>query len=175
MDRLIDVLCLSSRLESGQLPFQPVRFDLLEAVRAAAVEVEDRARLECATIETKLPDGPVAVVADSGHIIRILVNLLNNALTYSARPATVTVVVRPGPDVEVVVRDRGIGIAAERQRAIFERFERLSGDAPRFTAGLGLGLPISRDLARLNSGSLSLEHSAPGEGSIFVLRLPAAT
>ena len=70
------------------------------------------------------------------------------------------------------MRDRGIGIAADRQRAIFERFNRLDSTPPRFTSGIGLGLPISRDLAALNGGTLTLDHSEPERGSVFVLRLP---
>jgi signal transduction histidine kinase len=174
LEMLIDVLYFASRLEGGQLPRRPQRFDIAEAVHLAVDEIADRARLEWATIDSRLPETPLAVWADRSHVVRILVNLLNNALTYSRRPATVTVGVRHAVDVEVVVRDRGIGIAADRQRAVFERFQRVGSDAPRFTAGLGLGLPLSRQLAVLNGGSLTLERSAPGEGSTFVLRLPAA-
>jgi signal transduction histidine kinase len=114
-------------------------------------------------------DGPIYVTADRGHVVRIVVNLLHNALTYSERPAKVTVEVRRRASAEVVVRDWGIGIAADRQREVFQRFTRL--DPARYTTGVGLGLPLSRDLAIANGGSLILDHSEPGHGSTFVLRL----
>jgi signal transduction histidine kinase len=173
LDSLIDVLLMSSRLAGGRLPVQASHFDVAEAVQAAVAEVAPRASLEWATIDAWLPDsGPVEVTADRSHVVRILVNLLNNSLTYSPRPATVTIAVRRQQHAEVIVRDRGIGLAADRQRAIFERFTRVGDRRSWFTAGLGLGLPMSRELAMLNRGSLTLDHSEPGGGSIFVLRLP---
>jgi signal transduction histidine kinase len=84
----------------------------------------------------------------------------------------VNIEVRRRQYAEVMVRDRGIGIAADRQREVFERFQRLDSAQARHAAGVGLGLPMSRDLAALNGGSLTLEHSEPGRGSAFVLRLP---
>lgn len=174
MDSLIEMLTVASRFAGGQLVVQRTRFDLAGAMEEAVAEVADRARLEWAAIDTRLPANPVAVFADRAHVVRILVNLLNNALTYSPRPARVTVAFRRRESADVFVSDRGIGIAADRQRAIFERFVRLNEARSRYTAGLGLGLPLSRELAELNGGSLSLAHSAPGLGSVFVLRLPLA-
>jgi len=174
LDALIETLYVASHVAGGRLAVQPVRFQLAGAVQAAVAEVADRARLEWAAIDTRLPVYPIEVVADRGHVIRIIVNLLNNALTYSPRPARVTVAFRRRESADVFVSDRGIGIAADRQRAIFERFVRLDEARSHFTAGLGLGLPLSRELAELNGGSLTLESSQPGEGSVFVLRLPVA-
>ncbi len=171
LDSLIDVLQTASRLANGLLPVQPARFELGSAVDEAVSEVAGRARLEWATVETAFIDGPVHVTADRGHVVRIVANLLHNALTYSTRPAKVTIEVRRRTHAEVIVRDRGIGIAADRQRQVFERFRRLDSARPRYTAGVGLGLAISRELAVVNGGSLTLDHSEPGHGSTFVLRL----
>jgi two-component system sensor histidine kinase SenX3 len=74
--------------------------------------------------------------------------------------------------VEIAVHDNGIGIAAERHGRIFERFSRFAAGGVDRPSGLGLGLSISRDLAELNGCQLLLEWSAPGEGSVFVLRFP---
>jgi len=111
--------------------------------------------------------------ADRGHVARILDNLLNNALTYSESPASVTVELRPRDPIEVAVEDLGQGIPPDQQDRVFERFHPVDGAAPRPGAGLGLGLSISRELAKLNGCALELERSAPGRGSVFVLRLPA--
>lgn len=174
MDSLIEMLTVASRFAGGQFVVQRTRFDLASVVQAAVAEVADRARLEWATIDTRLAADPIEVFADRAHVVRILVNLLNNALTYSPRPARVSIAFRCRESADVFVTDRGIGIAADRQRAIFERFVRLDEARSHFTAGLGLGLSLSRELAELNGGSLSLAHSAPGLGSVFVLRLPLA-
>jgi signal transduction histidine kinase len=171
LDSLIDTLQTASKLANGLLPVQRTAFELSDAIEAAVSEVAGRARLEWATIETELLDAPIHVTADRSHVVRIVVNLLHNALTYSERPAKVTVEVRRRASAEVVVRDRGIGIAADRQREVFERFTRLDSAPSRYTTGVGLGLPMSRDLAIANGGSLTLDHSEPGQGSTFVLRL----
>jgi signal transduction histidine kinase len=110
--------------------------------------------------------------ADRGHVARILDNLLNNALTYSPSPACVTLELRATDPIEVAVEDRGSGIPADQHELVFERFHRVQGATTRGGAALGLGLSISRELARLNGGALLLERSAPGQGSVFVLKLP---
>jgi signal transduction histidine kinase len=172
LDGLIDVLNLASKLADGRLPVEARQFDVAEAVEAAMAEVADRARLELAKIEVRLAGHPLEVTADRGHVVRILVNLLNNALSYSSRPASVIVAVRRRDRAEVFVSDRGVGIPANRQREVFERFNRIEDANSPATPGLGLGLPLSRDLAMLNGGTLALDHSGPGQGSVFVLRLP---
>jgi two-component system sensor histidine kinase SenX3 len=76
-----------------------------------------------------------------------------------------------GDVVEVAVVDRGHGIPRDQHGRVFERFHRVDVGPARTAAGLGLGLTISQELARLNGGDLVLERSAPGQGSVFVLRL----
>ena len=173
LETLVEALLTTARLEVG-LPRAPVDFDVCDEVRQAAGRAGPRARLERAAIELQLPGRAVLTRADRGHVGRILDNLLNNALTYSERPASVTVSVRGGDQVEVAVADRGLGIPPEQHHRVFERFHRLERGGSRFTPGLGLGLSISRELAQTNDGALVLEASTPGEGSVFVLRLPAA-
>ncbi len=172
LESLVEVLVLSARLDGGSLPRSAVPMDVGRAVREAVDRAYPRARLENASIEVRVPaSGPVAS-ADEGHVARILDNLLNNALNYSPTPAHVVVEVREGPPVEVAVRDRGNGIPPGEHDRVFERFHRVETEAAPSGAGLGLGLTISRELANLNGGSLLLERSTPGQGSVFVLRLP---
>jgi signal transduction histidine kinase len=173
LESLVESLLTTAKLDGGLLPRSAVALDVGLAVREAVERVRPRARLEGASIEVRAPErGPVAR-ADRGHVARILDNLLNNALTYSSIPASVTVEVRARDPIEVAVRDLGQGIPPEQHERVFDRFHRIDGAAARSGAGLGLGLTISRELAHLNGGALVLEGSAPGRGSVFVLRLPA--
>jgi signal transduction histidine kinase len=175
LESLVETLVMAARLEGGgTVPTSPVRLDVEQAVREAVERARPRARLEGASIDVRVLGTAHPVRADRGHVARVLDNLLNNALTYSDRPATVAVEVRPCDPVEVAVVDLGQGIPADHHERVFERFHRVEGSSSRAGTGLGLGLSISRELAGLNGGSLVLERSAPGRGSVFVLRLPLA-
>lgn len=174
MESLIGALLDVTRLEAGVFPRRSEVLHLEDVVAAAVTAVQPRAEQQEATIRVALPGALPVVNADPEHLVRILINLLHNALTYSPAPAQVAVLGRVGVQVELVVRDRGVGIPRADRHRIFEPFERVDGTMPDFTAGLGLGLSISRQLARLNGGELELEQSEPGQGSAFRLGLPPA-
>jgi signal transduction histidine kinase len=175
LDSLVEALLTTARLEVGSLPRAAGELDVCQAVQDAAARLRPRARLEGARIEVRLPEEDVRTRADRAHVARILDNLLNNALTYSPRAARITMEVRAGDPIQVVVRDRGQGIPPEHHERVFERFHRVEGSTSRYSPGLGLGLAISRELAQMNGGTLVLEESKPDVGSVFVLRLPLVT
>jgi signal transduction histidine kinase len=175
LESLTEILVTAARLESTDLPRELDMFDVAEAVDVAVQNVQPRARLEQATVDVYAAGRQLWIMADRQHVARVLTNLLNNALSYSSRPASVAVEIRDLSPVEVAVHDGGIGIPPEYQGRIFERFSRFVEPGAARASGLGLGLSISRDLAELNGGELVLERSAPGGGSTFVLRLPLAT
>jgi signal transduction histidine kinase len=119
-----------------------------------------------------VPQAPCEVQGSAVWIERILTNLVANAVKYSADTEPVDVGVEAdGGDIVVSVTDHGPGIPVEDQERIFARFERLA--ATQTQTGTGLGLYITRRLARGMGGDVSVT-SAPGAGSTFSLRLPAA-
>jgi PAS domain S-box-containing protein len=129
----------------------------------------------------------LAFIGDEDRVRQVLVNLLSNAVKFTNAGGTVSleagIVEQPqaparlegaGPWAFVRVRDTGIGIAEDQHLAIFEPFHQAQSGHTRQHGGTGLGLAISRRLARLMNGDLCLERSAPGEGAVFALWLPAA-
>ena len=103
-------------------------------------------------------------------VIQILVNLIGNAIRHSPQGGVIAIgFARTSVAASVSVRDQGAGIAAADHQRIFERFEQ----AQPSEGGTGLGLAISRRLAQSMGGDVTLE-SAPGEGALFTLTLPAA-
>ena len=174
LESLVELLVVAARLEGGGLPHAADELDMVREVAEALERVRPRARLEGARLSTRVRGGHHAATADRAHVALILNNLLNNALTYSPAPADVTVEVRDGEAVEVAVLDQGHGIPSEEHERVFQRFHRVDVGPARTSAGLGLGLTISQELASLSGGELVLERSAPGEGSVFVLRLHRA-
>ncbi len=127
-------------------------------------------------LECSLPALAVPVTGDPEQISRVLDNLLNNALTYRRgnQPPWVRLEVSSEKgQAAVAMEDRGRGVPPEMRERIFERFVRADELTDR-TGGTGLGLYISQQLAQRHGGVVELQHSVPGEGSRFVLRLPLA-
>lgn len=164
IDRLLDV----SRITAGRLVMHPEAVDL----RALVVEVIDRHAGElrqsgspCALA----PGGEVAGRWDRMRLEQIVTNLLSNAIKYGEGKPVEVGVAREGDWAALTVRDQGIGISAEDQQRIFQRFERaVSGYQ---FAGLGLGLWIVRQVVEAMGGSIQVS-SRPGEGATFTVRLP---
>ena len=170
---LVDDILLAGRLESGVARATSRRLDVREAVQEAVQRAKARADLMDAEVQLRAPAEPVPAACDLDHIGRILDNLLNNALNYSARPAWVRVDVgREDGWAVVKVEDRGRGIPAEQRERIFQQFYRVDDAGASYPPGTGLGLFISRSLAERHGGRLDLEWSEVGAGSRFALRLP---
>jgi signal transduction histidine kinase len=139
----------------------------------ALVLPQATAKRQLLTCDTRTPD--LAVRADREKLRQVLLNLLSNAVRHSPVGASITVVAEQleSDRIAIKVCDTGPGIPRERQEAIFEPFVQLDRSLTRSTEGVGLGLAISRDLARGMGGDITVV-SAPGEGACFVLELPAA-
>lgn len=168
MNRLIDDV-LGSIADGAEHGRGKHVCDVREAALEAITRARARAALDAATIRVELPDGAVWASADPLQVGRILDNLIGNALTYSRPPAWVTVEAHAGDPVAVIVRDRGMGIPEDERERVFEPRHRAHRDG----SGHGLGLALCRELAAANGGSVELETSAPGTGSVFIVRLPA--
>ena len=165
-----DVLDLS-KIEAGkiELSLQPVMFpslieDLFVTVRPLADEYGSTLSLEI--------DGdgePFTVVSDPRRVRQVLLNLLSNAIKFGdGKPIQVVCKQTENKGVEIEVIDQGVGIAKDDMTRIFEEFVQVSESKQ---PGTGLGLPISRRLAQLLDGSLTVR-STPGQGSVFCLTLP---
>ena len=147
------------------------RVDLNEVVRAA-LRIAGGELRHRAEVINELEDR-IEVEGDAGRLTQVLVNLLvNSAHAMAHRPIAQNRIVvrtwRDGDKVRVSVRDNGTGIALEHQHRIFDTF--FTTKAP--GVGTGLGLPISRDIARAHGGDVELG-SVPGEGACFTVTLPA--
>ncbi len=157
----------TSRIEAGTFGYQFDDVDLGEVLRdsVAAAEIgQDEVRLS-AELPTALP----VVRGDPERLRQLVDNLISNAIKYSDSGGEVGVDVATDDGQLVVrVRDTGPGIRPEHHVQIFEKFGRAGGSAK---PGTGLGLFLSRSFAEAHGGSLDVE-STPGEGSVFILRLP---
>jgi PAS domain S-box-containing protein len=170
---LVDGILIAARLEEGPIGLALEPVDLREVVAEALIRLQPRARLTHAEVVSELPETSLLVVAHRESLDRIIDNLLNNALAYSATQPRVRLRLgRLADEAVVAVDDEGVGIPAEMSERIFERLVRIDQPELGYPPGTGLGLYISRALAERMSGTLVLASSKPGTGSTFELRLP---
>jgi len=171
LSQLVQELIDLSRLESDDPLAEPEVVDL-DGVIAAGL---DRTRELAAAKDIRLKhDGESGLVVFGSHtqLVMALGNLLSNAVNYSSDATTVSVRVRrSGALAEIDVVDQGIGISAEEQERIFERFYRADPARSRMTGGTGLGLSIVKHIARNHGGDVRVV-SRVGGGSTFTLRVP---
>src|SRR2546425_762605 len=175
LNSIVDDLLTAARIEGGTVPTDTKTLDLREMARQAIGRAEARAGLLKAEVLYEEPDEPVAINADREQLARIIDNLVNNALTYTAGPPWVNLTVTTEGGPALIIEDHGVGVPRDKHEKIFERFFRIDDPGLGPQPGTGLGLFISRELAERHGGSLTLERSEVGKGSTFVLRLPAAT
>jgi signal transduction histidine kinase len=171
MNALIEQMLDAARLEEGRLQLQLRPLEVGSVVERA-VEMMRPLADDAHPINLRVDEQPLVAPVDAGRVQTILTNLVDNAIKYSPDGGPVECEVSGTQDtVTIAVRDVGVGIAGEDLPRLFSRFGRVSSDATRHIPGIGLGLYLARELARLHGGDISVE-SQPGVGSTFVLTLP---
>jgi signal transduction histidine kinase len=172
LERIVDDLLNASNLEVIGQDLELETLDLRRVVNEAVERVQPRAVLLRAVVTVKLPSDPVPVEADTSQLGRVLDDLINNALTYTVRrPQLVIGLSTHSRRAIVRVADNGIGIPKDERERVFDRLYRVA-DPRVVVPGIGLGLYISRHLAEGFGGTLVIESSSPGTGTVFALALP---
>ncbi|HEX6349487.1 MAG TPA: HAMP domain-containing sensor histidine kinase [Candidatus Dormibacteraeota bacterium] len=171
MNALIEQMIEAARLEEGRLELHPVETDLRELAKKA-VEVIAPLTDKEHKLKVETPAQEVRATVDPERVSTILTNLLSNAIKYSPRGGEVRcVVTREGGMAVVEVSDQGVGIAPEEMDRLFTRFGRIANLETRHIGGTGLGLYLSRQLARMQGGDVTVS-STPGKGSTFRFAVP---
>lgn len=162
-----------ARLDSGRIELRARPVSVLDALERAERLMRVQAADAGLTLRRDLAcDERTTVLADAARLQQILLNLLTNAVKYTPPGGEITVACSTAGDrVRIRVRDTGIGIAPEQLPRIFAPFVQIDPSGAR---GVGLGLAISRDLARAMDGDVTAE-STPSAGSVFIVDLPAAS
>ena len=169
-DAMVRDLLDVTRIAAGRLGLDAKDVDLTAVVREVVERFEDEAARAGSPLELR-DRGPVLLRCDRARVDQVVTNLLSNAVKYGARKPVRVSVGKEGDRAVIVVQDRGIGIAPELHRRIFERFER--GVSGRSFGGFGLGLWIAREIVLSHGGTIGVE-SAPGAGSTFRVEIPLA-
>jgi PAS domain S-box-containing protein len=169
---LINDILSFARLEAGRIELSVDSVPTDEVLRSVEPLVSPLASTRGVEYRVEPPEPGVTVQADDERLRQILLNLVGNAIKFTPGGGTVTVTCDALHDrVEIHVHDNGIGIAQEEQATIFDPFRQADRRLDKPREGVGLGLSISRDLARMMGGDISVR-SRPGEGSTFTISLP---
>jgi signal transduction histidine kinase len=161
------------RIESGRMEYQFGRASMAEALADVAGMLGGMAKEKSLTLTVPPGDAEVVAWADADRVRQILVNLIMNAVKYTPPGGTITLsCAAVGETVFARVADTGPGIPVGRLESIFEPFVQLTSGLTDRGGGVGLGLPISRDLARAMNGDVQVESTE--RGSCFSLVLPRA-
>jgi PAS domain S-box-containing protein len=164
-----------SRIEAGHVKYTITAVPVKDVLERMEGMIEPQARARSIGYECENAADGLAVFADREKLEQVLINLLGNAVKFTPSGGRITLFAEPDPAVvRIHVRDTGIGIDASQLSAIFEPFVQIEPALTRTTEGAGLGLAISRDLARGMGGDLRVT-SAPGAGATFTVELPRAS
>jgi signal transduction histidine kinase len=161
-----------SRIEAGHLTYDIAPISLAHVINAVGPLVAPQAKKKSIKLDIDTSTRTCIALGDRAKVDQILLNLLTNAIKFTAQRGSVKVTCRVSENTAAIdVVDTGVGIPVEKQEAIFEPFVQLGRSLTSAHEGVGLGLAISRDLARAMGGDLTVL-SAPGAGSTFTLTLP---
>ncbi|HUR35781.1 MAG TPA: ATP-binding protein [Vicinamibacterales bacterium] len=170
--RLVEDLLDVSRIVSGKLPLEREAFDLRGAIAAAVESIRPAAASKGVAVFSQL-DPTAPTHGDAGRIQQVAGNLLSNAVKFTPSGGHISVALRDrGTAGELEVRDDGVGIAADLQPHIFERFRQGDGSTTRAHGGLGLGLAIAKHIVDAHHGTIEVESPGLDGGAVFRVRIP---
>ena len=174
--QLIEDLLDVSRIISGALRLQMQPIALGPVIEAAVGNARPGAHAKGIRLDVVLQASKAMIAGDPVRLQQIVSNLLVNAVKFTPSGGTIEVrLERRGLEVQIVVKDTGVGIREEFLPYVFERFRQDDATEARAHGGLGLGLAIVRHLVTLHNGSIQAESPGEGQGSTFTVTVPALT
>jgi len=171
LDLVNEILDLS-KVEAGRMELEPSEFALDETIRGALAFVRERAVRHGIALGADVPTDLGTIVGDERKVRQVLLNLLSNAVKFTPDGGTISVQVRRGDgEVQVSVRDTGIGIASEDQAKVFDEFQQVGKASDRSREGTGLGLTLAKRFVELHGGRIWIE-SEVAKGTTFIFAIP---
>lgn len=173
LTQMVQELLELSRIESGRFPFHPQAVPVADLVLRPVERLQPQGERAGVDLFVDMPGGLPLVMADPERIHQVMINLLHNAIKFTAQGGSITITAQSEPDgcaVVISVEDTGIGVPAGDLDRIFERFYKT--DRARTAGGTGLGLAIAKHIIQAHEGRIWAE-SVEGQGSHFRFTLPA--
>lgn len=169
---LVESVLQTSKSESGQLALQPQVFDIRVLIEGILHKMKVQFQNNNAKVQFIFDQGLWNIKADKSHITSVIYNLLDNALKYGGTPPKIDIALQKSDDnIQIHVKDNGVGIPKIYQPNIFEKFFRVPTGDVHDTKGHGLGLTYVADVVKKHLGNIQVT-SSPGQGSTFIINLP---
>jgi PAS domain S-box-containing protein len=173
--RLVDDLLDISRISRGRIELRREQVDLRRIIEHGAETIRPACDDMQHQLHIDLGNEPLWVDGDPARLTQAISNLLTNACRYMERGGNVWITARRDDhEIEIRVRDTGIGIAPDQLRTIFDMYSQGDSSLERSQSGLGIGLTLVQSLVDLHGGRITAHSEGPGQGSEFVVRLPLA-
>ncbi|MEO5670261.1 MAG: ATP-binding protein [Ramlibacter sp.] len=171
--RLVDDLLDVSRITGGRLEIRREPIHVAQLLEQVVDTLQQSLYRRSLTLDLAPGMQDVWVTGDEVRLVQVFNNLLVNAIKFTAPGQSISVSAAPaGSDVQVEVRDDGVGLSPEELDKIFELFYQAPQSSDRALGGLGLGLPIVRSLLKMHDGTVRATSDGPGHGCRFTVRLP---
>ncbi|WP_321840012.1 hybrid sensor histidine kinase/response regulator [Paraburkholderia bannensis] len=180
LKRLMDELQDAARLDHDKLGLNLSEVRLDDVIADALASVQERVKAHRHTLTVNGSSDDIRFVGDQVRLVQVVANLLSNAVRYTPDGGRVELSIAHSQHegrarLEIAVRDNGIGIDAAALPRLFEPFSQFSSARPRQEGGFGIGLSISRKLAELHGGTLTVTSEGAGKGTTARLSLPLQT
>ncbi len=173
MTELLDDLLEVTRIAHGLVVLQKRRIDLKDVIAHSSEQMHSRLEGRKHTLHVHCAPAPTIVYGDERRLVQVVVNLLNNAVKYTHPGGNIDLkLTLKDSQVEIAVRDNGIGMSAEMIDRVFDMFMQAERNNDMVQGGLGLGLALVRQLVELHGGTVRAESAGLDQGSTFTVALP---
>ena len=173
--RLVDDLLDISRIPQGKLQFHKECVELTDVVRTAVEASRPAIDEKHHQLTIELPDRPALLDCDAARLSQVIANLLNNAAKYSAAGGEICLTAgRRGDEVQISVKDNGVGISAADLPRVFDMFAQVESSLKESQGGLGIGLSLAKRLVEMHGGRIEVQSEGLGKGSNFIIYLPVS-
>lgn len=172
--RILDDLSDITGMARGRLTLRRSVIDVADVLEEAVHATESLMKEREHRVEVALEGRPLVIKGDPARLVQVLVNMLINAAKYTPVGGRVNITARRrGERIEVLVRDTGVGIPEEMLTKVFDMYTRVTTPNESSPNGLGIGLALVKEIVSLHDGSVSVSSAGLGQGSEFVISIPA--
>ena len=173
MKQLVEDILTVERITQGKIELKKERLDIVKTVNRAIEVIQSKLTAKSIKLKVNVPDRPLIANFDHMRFTQVIINLLDNATKFTERNGNVEITVKKETtNVNIIIRDDGIGIPSKNLSNIFEIFNQIQVSPDKKNEGIGIGLALVRNLVELHGGKVEARSDGAGRGSSFIVKIP---